>query len=578
MPNASDLIKQLHIELAKILKAYLQPELTPWHIKLVYTWSQTLLKQCEVNPDLLFAQPQLYKTQLSYVNNLAFNACIYTCLVAARNKVDKSVIIQLTSATLSMFAIEQQQISSSKDIAELPCLSAKGKTLKKMLEKYQQPIWCNALYTWLGTHRKNTAKLNQLNSIIRIGTHFALLCTPRTNQKPVTFVKALKQLCLQSPNKWYQMLIPLLDYPSLIPTGSFIKLQDQSLHIVLFVSRRSFVIAPVEKLTDTNHNQKGTSFRLIDPDKIKQHYASQPLKNLQRLDLWWNNKLEDFVAKHSQLEKKRIFIKLQPLQAAPQSLLVIQDQLNNMNTDIKIILKAIEKDPSYVEKIKHAATACNKKTQKIITLQHGLSMLGFERANYVLLEHSLLSRLSQEYFPLQKRIMIFSELYALIAAELATKTRFISNEQAKTTAYFVISRLYTLPTIRTLHNWPINNKDHFKLENLFMIKGANTLKDGAVILAKAWQQDNIIQATLSHCDLPFSEIKTQPKLTTQFALLLGLGLIRAKQLYFPEFYTCQATKNYINSALQALSLTDIELNTAILTASTKFTFCSPLND
>ena len=138
------------------------------------------------------------------------------------------------------------------------------------------------------------------------------------------------------------------------------------------------------------------------------------------------------------------------MQTAPASLLVIQDQLNHSNADIAVIVKAIENEPVYAHQLQVSASISNRQKQPIQNIQQCLAMLGFERANSILLQHSLMSRLNQQYFPIQQRLLTFSQFFVFIAENLADETKLVSPELASTTANFVVSRLFTLPAIRNL--------------------------------------------------------------------------------------------------------------------------------
>jgi hypothetical protein len=579
--QSSDIIKQLQVNLGKILRNYLEPNVSSQHIKLTFSWAQTLVKHCQSHPNLLFSQPQLYKTQLSNTNNLVFNACVYTCLVAARNKVDKLVVTQLVCTTLSLLAIEQQNIDNQREpykTAPNKEMHSKLAALKLLLRKYQQPIWDMGCKLYPLTQGKKSAKLHQFNhlqSLIYIGYRLGWLCTYRQTTEHIKFSRAVKQLCLQSPSHWYQVYTPLLEYPRLVPIGSFIKLIDESVHLIVMVTEDGYVIAPIKESSDKNTSKAVTKFRHISANKIKQDYASQPLKNLRKLDNWWNQQLDNFVAGIPQLKSVSAYPTLLPLQTAPSSLLIVQDQLNNINTEISIIVKAIEQDRTYVEKIQHAASAYNRTKQNVTTLQHGLTMLGFERANHVLLQFALLSRLNQEYFPQQKSLIIFSELFAAITAELAIQTQIIAEEQAKTVAYFALSRLFTLPTLRTQVDWPFENQDHFKIENLFTVKGCQSLQDGAVILAKAWQQERSIVSVLTHYADSKALVNAHSGMVTKVGFLLGLSLIKAKQVHFPKYKPCPTSDTYTQVALRQLTIVETELNQSIQHAVVKFNYYSP---
>jgi hypothetical protein len=85
------------------------------------------------------------------------------------------------------------------------------------------------------------------------------------------------------------------------------------------------------------------------------------------------------------------------MHTASASLLVIQDQLNHIKADMAVIVKAVEKEPSYAQQLQASASISNRKKQPVQKIQHALAMLVFERTNSILLQQSLLSRLNQHY-------------------------------------------------------------------------------------------------------------------------------------------------------------------------------------
>jgi hypothetical protein len=193
----------------------------------------------------------------------------------------------------------------------------------------------------------------------------------------------------------------------------------------------------------------------------------------------------------------------------------------------------------------------------------------------------LLSRLNQQYFPLQQTFLAFSHFFALIAGELAVKTNSISSELARTTAYFVISRLFTLSAIRTLPykgiSAPIKVCKHptFKVASIVAVKESESLKNGAFLLANAWQQNKQVLKVLQHYDLALSDPPSKPS-TRQFCYLLGLSLCMSQEYYFLKTEHSKETSSYIKTALGELNMSQAELNNLINDIISNSNVISPL--
>jgi hypothetical protein len=185
-------------------------------------------------------------------------------------------------------------------------------------------------------------------------------------------------------------------------------------------------------------------------------------------------------------------------------------------------------------------------------------MLGFERTNSILLQHSLLNRLNQHYFPLQKALLNFSQFFVFVVSELSAKTKVVSPGLASSTAYFVLSRLFTLPTIRTLNYWETPVLPTFKVASIIKVKETESLKNSAVLLAKAWQQNAQILDVLKHYDLVIQKQENK-RSTRQFCFLLGLSLTLAQEHYFSRTKRCKETSSYLKTGLIELSISQSEV-------------------
>ena len=534
------------------------------------------------HPDLIFAQPQLYKPQLPFVVNLAFNSVVLTCLLAVRNKFDPAVTIQLMCGSLSIYALEQSSIEkyyqSDKDDKKLVT-----KKVGQKNEKFTQLLKANKQHVWLSNYLlcphihlaryPRTSLTTPITALAYMANKLALFTTPNKNKPPISFAKAIKQLSLHSCSKWYALLVPLIQYPGVSALGSYIQLRDGTVHIVLSLSIAGLITKPLPTKQSALVQQGKAGIQLTPIEQVIQNYPCQQLNSFTRLSQWWGTDLLDWLSSKPEYEQIVTFDSILPVQPAPASLLVIQDQLNHINADVTVIVKAIEKEPAYADQLQITASASNRQKQPVQTIQHGLAMLGFERTNSILLQYSLRSRLNQSYFPLQQSLLNFNQFFVSIAGELATQTKLVSPELASTTAYFAVSRLFTLPAIRTMTHWETSSLPIFKVASLVNIKETESLKNNGLLLANAWHQNKQILEVLLQYDLVMHK-HVKKRSSRQFCYLLGLSLILAHEYHFSGTTRCRETNAYFKAGLAELGISQTDvMNMMVEVISTTNVFC-----
>ena len=562
----AEMVKQHYIALTNLLKIYRTSPLDRNLLKASHHFCKSLYEAAKAHPDLIFAQPQLYKSQLPFVVNLTFNAAVLTCLLAVRNKFDPSVTIQLMCGSLSIYALEQSSIEqhyqtdekNEKSVAKQ--IGLINTTFSELLKTNQQGIWlCNYLLCSHihSTHYPRTRLTNPITASAYMANRLAILCTPNKHKHPVSFAHAIKHLTLKCCGKWYNLLIPLLQYPSLSPPGSYNRMKDGTMHIVLSHNIKGLVTKPLPTKQSVAM-QSDNLVQLTSAEQVIQNYPCQSLNSFNRLSQWWGTDLTNWLSRKNKQEQIVAFDSLLPIKAAPASLLVIQDQLDHVNPNIEVIVKAIEKEPAYTYQLQVSASISNRQKQPVQNIQQSLAMLGFEQTNSILLQHSLLSRLNQHHFPLQQAFLTFNHFFVFIAGELAAKTKLVSPELASITACFLISRLFTLPTIRTMIYWETSILPTFKVASLVKVKENESLKNNAFLLANAWQQNKQILEVLQHYDLVM-EKKENNSSTQKFCYLLGLSLTLAQEHYFSEKIRCKETISYFKAGLIELGVSQKEL-------------------
>jgi HD-like signal output (HDOD) protein len=564
----TQIIKQHYMALVKLLKVYRTAPLDRNLLKASQHFCKDLYEAAKAHPDLIFAQPHLYKPQLPFVVNLAFNSVLFTCLLSVRNKFDPSVTIQLMCGSLSIYALEQSSIEKHYQTDEnnegsvTKAIGHKNDVFSQLLKKNQQHIWCSSYQLCCKihlTHYPRHSLTTPTTALAYMANRFALLCTPHQHKhkQPISFALAIKYLSLKCCPRWYDLLIPLLQYPSLFPPGGYIRLRDGSIHIVLSLSIKGLVTKPLPTKPSIGGQLDKSDIQLTPLGLVIKGFPCQPLNSFTRFSQWWSSDLADWLCASGNTQVAA-FNSILPMQAAPASLLVIQDQLTQINADITVIVKAIEKEPAYARQLQISASISNRKKKSVQNIQHGLAMLGFERASNILLQHSLLSRLNQQYFPLQQVLLTFSQFFVFIAGKMAAKTKLVSPESASSAAYFVLSRLFTLPTIRTLNDWETSTLPSFKVASLVKVKETESLKNNGFLLANAWQQNKQILEVLQHYDIVMGE-QINKRSSRQFCYLLGLSLTLAQEHYFSRKTRCKETSLYFEAGLGELGMNQAQL-------------------
>ncbi|WP_299074167.1 HDOD domain-containing protein [uncultured Paraglaciecola sp.] len=564
---SDEIVKQHYLALAKLLKTYRIRPIDKSLLRLTHNFCKSLYQAAKTHPDLIFAQPQLHKPQLSWATNLAFNATVFTCSLAVRNKFDPAVTLQLMCGSLSIYALEQETLekyyqTTAKD-GELTSamVGQSNAKFKQLLRSAQQTIWlanyrlCPQLHIAQYAPSRLTSPVTALSYV---ANKLALLTITNKRQPTMSFAQAIKYLSLQCSAKWYYLLTPLLKYPTLSPPGSYIRLRDDTVHMVLSVSSTGLVSTLLPNKQSGTSMATSINIQFTAFEQVKKSYPGQPLHSFSRLNQWWANNLVNWFTNHSEQLQISAFEPIKPIQSAPASLLVIQDQLNQPAAEVTVIVKAIEKEPAYAQQLQVSATIMNRKKQPIQSIQHGLAMLGFERTNSLLLQYSLLSQLNQSYFPLQHKLLQFSQFFTLIVSELASKTKEVSPELASTTAYFVVSRLFTLPSIRMLSHWEASTLPAFHVAGIVKTQQNKNLKSDAVLLAKAWLQSPLVIEVLQQYDQIVPK-QLEKKSTRQFCNLIGLSLILAQEYYFSAPPFCNTTTAYFDAALKELDLKQDEV-------------------
>ncbi len=558
-------IKQQYQSLETLLKTYRQSTLGTEHIQQTLSFCDKLLSLAKNHPDAVFAQSQLYKSKLPYVLNLCFNTCLLTCLIGVRNKLNHTTNQQLMCGAINLFVFEQVNIEKhyNKNQPAIK-LGTINERMVNALCSSRQDCWlaayqmCTTVHQFIQEPSPDSNALCKEQSIISIAARLALLSTDNARFKKLSFAQALRHITLHCPDNWQALLHPLVDYPSLTPPGTYIKLAEQRYAIVLAIAEQGHF---VKELTNLPSNTTPQPANLLTNKRLTHSYVAQSLSRFGQIDHWWSR---DWQEQNNTRNDRLInplrtpFNDVYKLDKPPTALLAIQTQLNQTEPDIHKLTRAIRKEPAFVQYLQKSASQAARKKLPAMDIQHSLMMHGFERSGSILMQHALLSRLNQNYFPLQQHFINFTQLRGHIAGSLAQQSGLFTFEQACSLAYFATAGLFTHPALKIQKRWLTKSTRLFDINQLDGLKGNEQLHKHAVILAQAWQQnsENLLALRMHNMQ---PEKMSGTGGGRRLAMLLGLSLISTRALYFSHEKSCTHSEHYLKCALKLLNISPLAL-------------------
>lgn len=529
-------------------------------IKAGLKYSESLLLAFRQTPDIVVAQPLLYKTNLSYIENLCFNSCTYILLLCNGNKINDVCAQQLICGMLTLYAEQKHQITSHFcDELKLPTpKTAADQNQYKLLATYHQYIWhdtcalCDQLLQIPKSVKDWPDGLTRLQKLVYLAHILSVLVTLRQNQKPRSFAQILKQLCQHCPENWISDLESLLHYPSTITPGTVIRQKSATTALTLSVNDEKLLVVELSPEVQA----KKTIFSLFRQNVIGVSGA-QKVSGILQVESWWGLGWLDKYTEHSHYFRPDT--SLFKLNKPPAVLVEVQKHLNSDDIDIERLAKQISEEPYFADYIKQTATISNRNKLPVQRVKHGLMMHGYERTNSMLIQQLLLSRLNQNYFPLQQDFIQFTRLRAQIAATLAEAVEGLAGENASVLACFSSAGLFTQPSLKSHTKWRRHNKDQFDIQTLFAFSNAANLHEHGVKLAQAWHQPEHFISCLNQQKL-MPEDYTSSADNQKLTAILGLSLVGAIQVFFDDWLADNLTHNYIKQAFELLNLEEAMLN------------------
>lgn len=545
-------IVQLYQQLEQLQTELQQPPFQATLGSKLKLFAKQWIMFAKANPDLLFAQTQLFKVNYSSSLNLSFNTLVYTCLLASRNKLDDSVHQQLLIATICLSAYNplanKQTIAASGNAFPRQALATLFQSTHWQICRHSLKIK-GYLLRFIDTGASVLATLDRLHSVLFIAAKLAKLTTNTATKPSVSFAVALRKVCISSPQNWYTYLRPLISYPSLTPPGSCVRYEKDELQLCLALQSDNLMLI---SLSSDNEKVNQQSIQVVPATKVQQLSPQLNLANPDKLKYYWGKPYQN--AKEVAEGLTNPWTRKTSLSIVPLSLAAIQTELSSTVPNVDKIVNILEQDPAFSTQLQNIASANSRLMLPIITSRHGLLMNGFDRSYQALLQHCLLSRLTQEGFPLQNKLLNFTQLFCFIADELVKISGKNATDLASTVCLFALSYYFISPMIRTRLNWQISSNEHHKLSHLFRFEQAEQFSQFPIKLARAWQQPPQVITLLQQLFTTDASQDSHKATTNPIVNIIGLALIAARRIYFNESPACKKTLFFQQNALSQLKL------------------------
>ena len=522
-----------------------------------------LLKE---QPDPVVAELSIFRPQLPHVANLVFDTCLFAALLSARNKINDSCSQQIVCAAVTLLCFNQGESEYCLQEQQKPRKAfSSPANLKVALEKAQLNVWSSIYQTfsqfqWKLLSPSQTFKYSRKPfSVLGIAHLAALRLQPAAGKRARTYASTIKSLFQILCSRQAELLTPLLTYPGLTPPGSIIKDDSGDTLLVLSIQHDGLLAKELNEPDNASLEP-----RRIETTRIKGVSPVVNRKSFNHADIYWDVNWESSI----QGDKKHLgpFVSSFRLDRPPAVLIEIQDHLQNADIDFNKLADLIAAEPSLAIHLKESASQSSRSKLPIQDIKHSLMMHGYERANSLLIQQALLLRLNQNYFPLQDSFVQFTRLRCHLASSIIGLSNKSLVEDANCLACFANSGLFTVPTLKGVTDWLIQDKKPFDIRYLMDTNSQQALHDNAIKLAEAWKQSpHMVMALRNHLLLP--EHMAKHKVAAKLAVTLGLSLILAREIYFAEKSRCQDAVKYRQQAMRKLGVTSQQLAEISLQAS-----------
>ncbi|NCP65672.1 MAG: hypothetical protein GW763_08835 [Paraglaciecola sp.] len=531
--------------------------------------------------DALFAQPHLSKPHFPNEVNLRFNFTIFCLLFCIRNKMAEGTVVQLLKAAM---LVRWQETHVSPEAANEQTTETQRVMQNDLVAKFAEQgedivTKLLSLPSNIMSHRLNhfsqaTAQ-SDYQQIFVLAGQLANLTLSSGAQKTLHFSQALRLMCQHIPTTWLDILRPLMHYPGMLPTGTCIQDKQGITSMVVAINDHGVWVKTLATKTSTPHS---SAVGYVARSEVVRIYAPLKLTRFAQIDTWFAAPLDaDSVNDESMAPTP---IAAWPIRFAinkpPPSLLDFQHEMLGNNPDIKKMAAIITREPSFVAQIQQAASHNNRLKQLVETPLHGLLVNGLLPSSRMLWQHSVLSRLSQESFPLKHDLLMFCQLYCYIVEQLSAPLMGDDAQDIKMMALFRISSLMLEPTLRHAIRWHVIPQQTYLLAKLHGGALAPNTNNMAVKLAKAWQQSPKIINILLSVERDMANFALKKKVDTE-CCILGLGLMLGREVMFAEKALCPLSIEFANYAQKHLGLNQLERATLVERCLAKLPLSCDLN-
>ena len=564
----SDCLARQCDQLSGILCHYQEGKINTSLIKQILEFSQQIIEISKTFPHQLVAQLQFYRSQYSYSHNLVFNQTIATYLVLTRNRWNDTSIQHLLCICVTQFAGVVHKLNKLPDNTKLAEHWPSKKHLNQSNAKLIQALEIAGLEVWhqglkTASQRWHPHRLSPLQRLPKQSTMLQMLsigcCLGRlvtvhqpAEQAPLHFSEALKYIARQLPTACYSLIEAVLTSPGLIPPGSFVKLNNTQIWLVL--SRVQMGV--LGKMLNKSSGEIGMDIHLIPDMKIRHVMPPQPIKKLTLNDSWWDTDWQ-MQTETANTDQEQDFLRIATfkIDTPPPTLLAIQQKLQQPDFDTNEITDLILKEPVFATHIKQTASQSSRENLIIEDVKHGLLMHGFERTSSLLMEHALSVRVSQNAFPLQESLQQLCVAFKHVMSALAQETKLLSAEQASCWASFACAGFFTSTSLKTQLALQFDNCVDPQTHRLFHHADPNQLHNHNRKLASSWAQSPILTDAMQTLvkQTEFSQTKQSVK---QLALMLGCSTILARHIFFGNSIQKQE-KHYLRQAFDELNILHI---------------------
>ena len=430
--------------------------------------------------------------------------------------------------------------------------------LLKALQVAGLEVWHEGLKTasqrWHPHRLKPLQQLSKQASMLQmlsIGCCLGRLVTAHqpAEQAPLHFSEAIKYIARQLPTACYPLIESVLTSPGLIPPGSFVKLNNTQIWLVL--SRGQMGV--LSKMLNKSSGEIEEDIQVIPDMKIHHVMPPQSIKKLTLTDSWWDTDWQ-MQTETVATDQEQDFLRIATfkIDTPPPTLLTIQQKLQQPDFDTNEITDLILKEPVFATHIKQTASQSSRENLIIEDVKHGLLMHGFERASSLLMEHALSVRINQHVFPLAESLQQLCVTFKHVMSALAQQTKLLSAEQASCLGSFACAGFFTNTGLKTQLTLQFDNCVGPQTHQLFHHADPNQLHNHNRKLASSWAQPSLLTDAIQALEkqTEFSHTRQSVK---QLALMLGCSTILARHIFFGNRIQKQEQR-YLQRAFDELNI------------------------